>query len=1154
MDSLRNSKKLQYDSAETRNVATRPAEFLKQNPPSRALNYSIQTGEEFSFEFMRDKNVSRSPCIPNISEHQITSSSSVDLRQRRAISNAAGLQTVSDSPISATEKRELCKEMQKKVFLETKSSDQVALTRTVSHASAGSNSTYRGFNMRYASLKSTPTRVKSLCSYGGKFLPRPSDGKLRYVGGDTHIIQLSKDMPWKELMKRAKRMFNQTQTIKYQLPGEEIDALVSVFCDEDLQHMIDEFIVLEYNQIEQKPRMFLFSSDDNAHFTLGTMEGDSETQFLAAINGFDVAEKTSSCDVLIRTSASGMDKSLIFSVELDEVKRKNKAETPYSSIHHHDNFSSDENGIQFSSSVPSDYELLIHHQQDADKKEVTPQSEQKFSSPVQLHDVSVSHLQLEALYGTPAPDFISPNHHMKHLETRVSLPLDVLSAIKSSPKELPQPCICSRVTTGCSDNKPTVVGLDTEDPLSMLSRAFYKDQMTSKQEKIEFQLSNSKDQIGYQRPTHEQFSYQKQELGEVLHSLAEEDMVTESGNLAIAGKSPKSNQSSIRDELRENQRYRASVPVIQTNRIELESTMSRSDNSVSFMQSENSSYSESNQEDVTLAYDLASNDNKKVKMGYQFQQQFDKNSRNSSSSMDDEKDPLNQGSIWNASDRTRSIDSSSSGGKTSISKVYSQELLGDGSDAVKQTSPPLILGSIQKQKERTAVVPQGNCSPSPKEHSHHLNSSNSQFIYEIGSVSTPKVKSAKEFSNLSTSSTHGIINDLKMPSNECQSPLMNLCHDELTSEEPTLKKQPHETSFLMKVSSLEHRDLGLKNPHVDFDEVESSLANVGEHLRTALTEYEEIASDIKEVNDPGPDTSTEIPSLRNLQRINNEDLEELRELGAGTFGTVYHGKWRGTDVAIKRINRSYFIGHSSQTEKMISGFWREVGILSKLHHPNVVAFYGVVMDEQGGTMATVTEYMTHGSLKHVLRRKERHLDFRKRLLIAMDVAIGMEYLHSRNVVHFDLKCDNLLVNLKDSSRPICKAIGGYLIQVCDFGLSKMKLHTMVSGGVRGTLPWMAPELLYISSNKVSEKIDVYSFGIVMWEILTGKEPYEDMHYGEVIGGLLHNTLRPIVPGSCDKDWRILMEQCWAVDPEQRPTFTQIASHLKSMYKGHQSRE
>ncbi|GAB2300259.1 hypothetical protein Dimus_034294 [Dionaea muscipula] len=278
--------------------------------------------------------------------------------------------------------------------------------------------------------------------------------------------------------------------------------------------------------------------------------------------------------------------------------------------------------------------------------------------------------------------------------------------------------------------------------------------------------------------------------------------------------------------------------------------------------------------------------------------------------------------------------------------------------------------------------------------------------------------------------------------------------------------------------------------------------------------------------------------LGRLQIIKKSDLEELQELGSGTFGTVYHGKWRGTDVAIKRINDRCFAGKPSEQERMRDDFWNEAIKLADLHHPNVVAFYGVVLDGPGGSVATVTEYMVNGSLRTALQKGERNLDKRKRLLIAMDVAFGMEYLHSKNIVHFDLKSDNLLVNLRDPHRPICK--------VGDLGLSKVKCQTLISGGVRGTLPWMAPELLNGSSSLVSEKVDVFSFGIVMWELLTGEEPYADLHYGAIIGGIVSNTLRPPVPEKCDPDWGSLMERCWSAEPSERPSFPQIANELRAM--------
>ena len=210
--------------------------------------------------------------------------------------------------------------------------------------------------------------------------------------------------------------------------------------------------------------------------------------------------------------------------------------------------------------------------------------------------------------------------------------------------------------------------------------------------------------------------------------------------------------------------------------------------------------------------------------------------------------------------------------------------------------------------------------------------------------------------------------------------------------------------------------------------------------------------------------------ILNLQMIKNADLEDLTELGSGTYGTVFHGKWRGTDVAIKRIRKSCFGGRSSERERLVSpqvfcvcllyvfffaallsptvksghthtmdsssatklrikvlcflyqtkDFWREAQILSNLHHPNVVAFYGIVPDGTGGTLATVTEFMVNGSLRHALVKRDRLLDARKKIIIAMDAAFGMEYLHLKNIVHFDLKCENLLVNLRDPQRPICK--------------------------------------------------------------------------------------------------------------------------------------
>ncbi|KAA8522921.1 hypothetical protein F0562_009344 [Nyssa sinensis] len=333
------------------------------------------------------------------------------------------------------------------------------------------------------------------------------------------------------------------------------------------------------------------------------------------------------------------------------------------------------------------------------------------------------------------------------------------------------------------------------------------------------------------------------------------------------------------------------------------------------------------------------------------------------------------------------------------------------------------------------------------------------------------------------------------------------------------------------------------NPDLSMHETSESFSEANQDTEVLKSDMEmQHRTNFEDAKTKSPEkTNLGFPvsdGIGRLQIIKNSDLEELQELGSGTFGTVYHGKWRGSDVAIKRINDRCFAGKASEQERLRDDFWNEAIKLADLHHPNVVAFYGVVLDGPGASVATVTEYMVNGSLRNALQKNERSPDKRKRLLIAMDVAFGMEYLHGKNIVHFDLKSDNLLVNLRDPHRPICK--------VGDLGLSKVKCQTLISGGVRGTLPWMAPELLNGSSSLVSEKVDVFSFGIVMWELLTGDEPYADLHYGAIIGGIVSNTLRPPVPESCNPEWRSLMERCWSSEPSERPCFTMIANQLRSM--------
>jgi len=135
-------------------------------------------------------------------------------------------------------------------------------------------------------------------------------------------------------------------------------------------------------------------------------------------------------------------------------------------------------------------------------------------------------------------------------------------------------------------------------------------------------------------------------------------------------------------------------------------------------------------------------------------------------------------------------------------------------------------------------------------------------------------------------------------------------------------------------------------------------------------------------------------------------------------------------------------------------------------------------------------------------------------------------------VHFDLKPDNLLLD-------------GDTVKVADFGLSKHKQLDFVSDvkDLRGTLPYMAPELVS-DPERVSEKADVWSLGMVLWELLTLEVPFAQLSPQQIIHGLMVGNLQPPVPNWCEDEWRGLMEACWVVNPAMRPSLVYISDQLE----------
>jgi len=199
------------------------------------------------------------------------------------------------------------------------------------------------------------------------------------------------------------------------------------------------------------------------------------------------------------------------------------------------------------------------------------------------------------------------------------------------------------------------------------------------------------------------------------------------------------------------------------------------------------------------------------------------------------------------------------------------------------------------------------------------------------------------------------------------------------------------------------------------------------------------------------------------------------------------------------------------------------------HHENIVEFIGACL---GTTVCLVTEYCERGDLGSYLACK---LSWKLKINFATQIANGMHYLHTRipPVVHRDLKCSNILVT-RDN-----------MIKLSDFGLSK-HLILGASNTKLGTIAWTAPELIIDFNIPYTTSADIYSYGMVLWELLhDGAVPYGDLAEIQTIRAIEKGD-KPPLPEDVDKQYASIIIQCWSDDPNQRPSFEQIIYNLSKI--------
>lgn len=280
--------------------------------------------------------------------------------------------------------------------------------------------------------------------------------------------------------------------------------------------------------------------------------------------------------------------------------------------------------------------------------------------------------------------------------------------------------------------------------------------------------------------------------------------------------------------------------------------------------------------------------------------------------------------------------------------------------------------------------------------------------------------------------------------------------------------------------------------------------------------------------------------------VDTSRLKVEQLVGEGLTANVYKGAYHGEAVAIKHLAKNAL----PQQEKYIS---RELSILTKVTHPNLVRMIGCSLN--AAECLIVLELCQGGGLYDLLYSDDEiYLTWNQQLKMCTDVARGMEHLHGSNIIHRDLKSLNLLL-----AKPVWASHVVPEVKIADFGSARIsrddceQLNQRTASPVDcnsklltqsiGTLHWMAPEML--SRLPYDERVDVYSYAMVLYEIVGMEVPFEDEAVAN-IPTLVCQGVRPTleaIPPDCPSGFTSLLKSCWHSQPSKRPDFTLILAQL-----------